>query len=733
MGLLLPIMPTGGVNLLDDPRRIRDDEVVRAKNLVPFTKGMLRKRPGFVIDETYPRALDHPTQEILNLATNLPAGLAGVFAAPNGTHTHIWANSTLTNPNFGAGHIGAYITPGPYTPCILTYRSKVYVFPGGANQVKFDEDGSAGANPLATVSGFVVQASDISQTVALPQDMPLFVFAGTNNLFAPHFATVYRERMVFANLGTGYESSIVFSDAFNPTVIGNDVRAIGGRSITIGTIDEGRIVALVEIYQNEVGAPGESSLLVLKERAAYIIAGEPHQSTYTPVPPDDALADMVISRVNYNCGCASAETIVRTPYGLFWASREDVWYMATGALPVRIGSKIRPVLQATPDAFSWRWNAAYYNGFYRLAVFTPGQNLISPYVSGQTTMDRLGEQWWLDLRGGPPQTHEDAKWWGPQIFSNGYNTAGNPTRAGTNGQWPWFDGETSRLVDYQSNGDTVERLVYDSETARDCVGIRQLESLGLSVEFHDFYTTDITCELITKEYDFGEPFSHKRFLGLRADYWTSITDYLRLQAIVSGGDSIDTVTALVEQAGLLTDADSTESILVRKFQETAIWPSTRLSGKTLQFKIYDTAGYVIGAFQDELILLSGASYFSVTLTQGYYADLKALLDHLVSRITAVTGLSCSHNVTGPQDRLATITLTFGSAVTLNFQTAGGIITAAQLRKSRALMGMLGWDTSANSASATTQVSSSTVYYKQSANWEFGGFGAEIGVFKRKSS
>lgn len=711
----LDIPCVGGVNLLDHPRRIRDDELVRAKNLVPYEKGMLKKRPAWdmldvrqILDGPYVpiNAVAFPTYAwdyvaaYKGFATDIssdPMTASGIVAYKRGVHS-------------ASGACQAYLTTAyapDAAPALIPFGNNVYCFPGYPH-------------PSA---GFIISAASTASTLE---------FAGTNNSFSPLVACVYRNRFVYANFGPGYESHICFADPFSQATIGNDVRASNGRSFRVGNADGDRIVALVEITQSDIGAPSESALLVLKEYSAYIITGEPNKTTDV----GDMFTSMVVNRIAYDCGCSSPQTVARTPYGTLWAGHDDVWFFARGSLPVRIGSKIRPILQGSPAAGRYRWHAAYFNGFYRLALHTPGASDTTTDGSG------VGEQWWLDLRDGPPQSHVDAKWWGPQIFNVPWYGA---ARAGTSCMF--VDARPNKAPEllgleflFATDGlgtyfQTHAVMQYDIQTTRDANSLWDY-STGITAasagreRAHDESDTDIAFELITKEYDFGARLVEKGFLGLRTDYWTAISDYLRAEVLVNGGASSDTSSALCEQTGFLLDVDSLDGRLARTFQEAVLYPSTRVCGKTFQFRLYDQAGYVVGAFQDEVVVLYNGTYYAVPITQGSYAALDELLDHVVVQMNATLGISCSHDAGTPYTRDTAVTLTFGSAVTLCFQSAGGSITAAQLRKSRALMSMFGYDTSANSASATGQSAASTVYYKRITDWEFGGFEVEYDQFNR---
>jgi hypothetical protein len=230
-----------------------------------------------------------------------------------------------------------------------------------------------------------------------------------------------------------------------------------------------------------VGSPAESALLVLKENSAYLLTGEPDQTT-------GGAADLVVNKMTVAAGCVSQTSVVRTPYGIVWAGPSDVWLFHSGALPVSIGKKISPVLASSPAATRYKWHAEYFGGFYRLALMTPGQ--------GPDDDAPCGEQWWLDMREGAPETWIDARWYGPQI----YNV---PTASDTTPTPGTFCMAVDTVVDQDrpmfgvnEAAGTLNIYRYDSSQGYDdCVGDYLPESL---------YGNEILTKIIGGVKDFGQ-------------------------------------------------------------------------------------------------------------------------------------------------------------------------------------------------------------------------------------
>ncbi len=223
------------------------------------------------------------------------------------------------------------------------------------------------------------------------------------------------------------------------------------------------------------GTPSESAVLALKKTGAWLLTGDISQSTDT----GDYFGTLEIVRINSPAGCVSQYTIVDTPWGTIWTGPDDVWFMPFRALPIPIGRKIAEILKAQPEEQSYRIHAVYDDGFYKLALFSDGQ--------GPNESTPLGEQWWLDLREGAPQSWQAARWYGPMVFKCAVTHTGDrgvdttaqgtsfmtvDTRPGAgrklvgvqDGLVPGFDSTGRQGISY---------VTYNNPGSRDIAGINQ--------------------------------------------------------------------------------------------------------------------------------------------------------------------------------------------------------------------------------------------------------------------
>jgi hypothetical protein len=260
---------------------------------------------------------------------------------------------------------------------------------------------------------------------------------------------MYVDRFVFGDCGPGYESYIGFADrGLEPdsngvlAPIGDNFLALDGRRVQIGTNLEDRVTALVPVMLSAAGDPSKTGLFVLKEYFASLVTGEPNQTTDS----GDVAGSISIADIQFKCGCVGMQTVAYTPYGVIWAGPDDVWLFEGGNVPRRLGTKIRSILQQSPPNLRYRWHAAYFNGFYRLAVFSEGQ--------GPSDDSPCGEQWWLDMRHGPPQDSDSAAWFGPMTYKVPKSSITSPTMLMTD---TTVTGTWTMAVDERS--DTEQALV----------------------------------------------------------------------------------------------------------------------------------------------------------------------------------------------------------------------------------------------------------------------------------
>lgn len=605
---ILPIIPLMGVNLLDHPRRIQDTECLKSKNIVPTEPGLIATRPSLDYNSSIETSAEALSEVIA--ATFVPweadvhPFLFATRSVANSKTTKIVyrppASSTVTTD------LG-FVTPEK--PCFLTWNNCVYVFGG---------PGTNAAGKL--VSSLAVQD---------------FTFQGALNAsLRPRGACLYKGRFVFWDFGPGFESAIVMADAYDPTAIKDNALAADGAYFTVGQGDGDRVIACIEITQTAVGNASTSALLILKERSAYIATGEP-QDTGDTLPGDPILGDLAVSKISYECGCASRDSVVKTPYGLVWAGPDDIWMFAQGSLPIRIGTKIQKVLKHTDGRLRYLWHAGYHDGFYRLAVAGEGQ--------GPNDDSELRDQWWLDLRDGPPPDFRQARWWGPQqhlvnlfavttLIREGTRTLVQETRAGKPAQL--YSVETEYHVSATRN---IGIYQYGGSNGRDCM-------LRGSVSGAQVENCEIEVELLTKVFDFGEAHLKKVFQGLEVDLRTDTFCKLYWDVIVDEGASTSLANDEIVTAGLGWELDLDELDSTRLSDETEslkLHPpeSARLIGRFLQFRLYSQAGFLIEeGINDQVTLLAdddggGTETYTVhTLTPGLYTP-DELLTHIVDVVT----------------------------------------------------------------------------------------------------
>lgn len=520
----------GGVNLLEDPKSIGDGELVRAKNVYPVIPGVVSSRKGTQIgaglvegtvgNEWMQYPLAPPIHYVKSPATIggdaivISRGVQSVSAYSN-TAVRVVdfaSQTTLVSADMG---VVTKRRPGNYF-----YDGKFYVFAGYG----------------ASSSGKIVQ-----NTTGTPE-VKDFTFINSPGV-KPALAAQYRDRFVYGNFGPGYEHTIVFSDRFTRDTLPTNVLATNGRNFVIGSSDDGELVALVPVMLTAVGSPAQQGLLILHEYAAHLLTGEPNDSTDATAP---LTGDVIIARISFNCGCASAESVVQTPYGVIWASHDDVWLFSAGQVPVRIGSKIRPALLQTPAALRYLWHATYFDGSYRLAVMSESQ--------GANDDSPCGDQWWLDLRDGAPSNHQVAVWWGPQQYlvagSWGTVTDIDVVEQGT--RTMVIDnrpGMEPVLYGVNSTTGGLFPLTYDADVVRDCENDIEPELLQNS---------EITIEIVTKDYDYGDAEVDKIWNGLELSVWASYAEQLTVAALLDGGAANDTQDISVPPTTFITNIGTVE-------------------------------------------------------------------------------------------------------------------------------------------------------------------------------
>jgi len=642
----------GGVNLLDDSKRIADVELALAKNLYPVIPGIVSTRPSLSF-ATFTQQLYgygrkyitaagfHPDPAVADCVivgfndphavtdtSGPPTAWTAATAVTGGTLLYTTAGrtyrvetpgttggteptSTAASFSDGTAVIG-YVRDGigdvqRIAVSVLETRSggggiyQTDYEPGYARPVivnygkkMYIFTGSSNMDCAALVVEKRTNGSAAfvrSNEAGSASQLTKLTFNGANNNFAPAGACVYRNRMVYWGLGAGYENHIVWADPYDPATIGADVRSTAGKAVQIGATDSDRIVTCIEITQSAVGNPSQSALLVLKERSGYIITGEPDIASVA------GFGDMVVNRISYDVGCAAHYTMVRTPYGLIWAGTDDVWAFAQGSLPIRVGSKLRPSLVRSSDPKYW--HAAVVDGRYQLAVCDGAYPADKTSAFGDTGLGvypwRANIQWWMDIRKGLPSNYQEATWWGPQQYwATVYESSSGDdvTRPGTSIMATDLSGNvfTPEAADYGGLSATMALLQHNQSGAFDS-GFDYTSSTQAELATAQHDLGRILAEWHTKAYDLGDPMIRKVFAG--AELSLMATEDVGLTAVLhsDGGATRTTMSESIEAAGFeLGVSVLGTGALTEEFRAVTISPpeSSRIGGKHLQLRLSTT-------------------------------------------------------------------------------------------------------------------------------------------------
>ncbi len=700
---IVPVPMLGGVNLLDAPRRIGDQELIRSQNMAPVQPGHMQTRLASGYFGKY--AMFGGGKVANFLVSPFEGSLFGAIVRKESSPSRTTLTAVVDN--------GDPVAIGPEDlrkPALIAFQNKIYCFPGYSGNA----------------TGYVI--SSVSPDVLYTPTT--FAFNGTGNSdLRPHVVGIYRNRFVYGNFGPGFESSLVMSDRFDPATVGNSVLAANGRNFSVGAGDGDRIVAIVEIMQTAVGSPAESACLVLKEYSAWLLTGEPN----LVADGDLDFADFKVNRISFESGCSSPETVVTTPYGVMWTGPDDVWSFSTGQLPVRVGTKIRPWLQATPADKRFLWCAGYFNGFYRIAGFSPGY--------GPVDTTPCNEQYWLDLRNGPPQDFRNAAWYGPQIYNFHYTESGIQTQIGMSNmsldrkknreQYLYFMGGDSGLEIFTVDASPSER----DAPAADVTVVQQTAD-------------EIETQLWTKVYDYGAPVQRKLYQGAELDVVSSIATRVYWDLILDEGREVSTGnTEVLGPIDFEADIDQADvELLTQENQAILLHPSvsSRYLGKTHQLKIYSQAGYeIIEGVNDTLeiafsatngadpdIIFSAFTGNQIVLTPGRYVSATQLAAHInVLIATALTPFSliCAVGYNGT-------TGTIDFTPTTGFTGVGGVLIGphVSLETTYRLLSMLGFNPAGSyQGFPGVATSGDPIYPTRAPIWEFDTLALKIRLVNRR--
>lgn len=719
----LPAQPDMGVNLYDDPRSLKPGECRKAQNLVPLRSGVLEKRGG----------LARPFAQALLLGHNDDVPVAFHAIPISSVADFVVTTMGPLNGYFiGISQAGSMTASAelPFynqRPHGIPWNGKIYLLPGPYAEWK----NTAGTPSAPSQCPFYI----FDASLLGPSSTPVTaVFEGTgNDAVYPAVAAPYKQRLVLMNFGRGYENTIVFTDNYSATLVGDAVLSVTGRAISlVAGADGDEIVAGIEVMLTNVGSPAESGLLILRKYGTpFLLTGDMDQTT-------GGTSTLDIKRISINTGCAGPYTVARTPHGIIWAGRDDVWAFDAGVLPRRIGQKIQPALKLTPTSLQHRWTAAYFDGFYRLAVYGEGQSLAASSAPG--------DQWWLDLDDGLPGDWREAQWWGPQQFLGG----GEPATAPTPRTWGMVAesraGKQPKLfyVDKAEIGIGAPGITVGEYGT----GPRDLTAVVSALADHDYVDPEIQCELISREYALKPP-----YLQLHDGIMMSIKPNedlgIETDFIVDDGFKTFSREKRVSSQGFRmgsSPTDDADETLHNKATRLAIYPGTRWAGSSNRFEFRDVAGYVIDSWNRYLVCQfrePSLSQWVATIATGVYT-LTELMAALQTAINATrTGGNAWTVAQDPATGFIQFTASslnsdfIGIAFSVQTPATGTTPTAAQAAASLRLAAYLALDTS----NANTELSTSgpgtmliegrqALFQKASTNFELYGLQAQFEVYPR---
>ncbi len=416
------IILVGGTNLNRDTRVIRKDQTALTQNAFPVVPGILHKRPGITGMRL---AINGNTNRFFPLDLGIAPEQCGAQLM---AHLHKWDSTTpihlLTASSFNVEDSsltnGITQSLGTWQPAYEPVQFVLY-----RGQCLAIVPGLEGFWQLTKPRVEAMPYTWVKCTFDWP---PLVTTGQTQSApVTPRVAFPYKQRMMYLNFGAGMGHWAIVADLTSTnadileedrtpvhTVVGTDVLAVNGRHLEFSAIEGEAIVAGAEITLSSLGSQIDSMAMILTEKSCLFMSGNILQTTESGgTTPATQLGTAQANRVNFDCGCVSANTLVKTPYGHIWAGPDDVW-MLKGNVPERIGTNIRPALLACPTAERKYWSAAYANGKYILSlIITPARTEAGDAVGDMNTY--VHQQWWLDMQDGPPADALTARWYGPMV------------------------------------------------------------------------------------------------------------------------------------------------------------------------------------------------------------------------------------------------------------------------------------------------------------------------------
>jgi hypothetical protein len=680
-----------GVNLFTDPRLLVDGEVQYAKNLFPYAPGVLRRRKAMRNWADFSSSSKYMLADMNFLVPPFDDGILAAVSGQGGSPVSGSAKIYLLDES-GASRAdwGSTVAQAAQTPQLdrrmqmFSYQKKIYIL-GGAPW---------------SVNALVAYNNAGTYTVEP------FAFSGTGNTgLKPRVAGVYRERVVWADLGPGYEDYLVISDPYQPDVIGTDVLAANGRAFRIGSRSGDRIVAVLEISQGGTDNPSHSALLILRQNSAYIMTGEPNLTTdVTPL-----LGDTEVSRINVQTGCASAETVVRTDYGVLWASTTDVWLLPDQGMPYTVGTKIRPALSRAPVLDAINWHAAFFDGIYRLQIHGEGQGPTGPQDLGYPWVYPQ-DQWWLDLRGGAPPNWIEAQWWGPMVYTPHIN-GGASSSITPVGVGPMSadvrPGRVPRLLTIYSAvaGANVPMALVDMnvDDEIDVVDF-SLDTLTYGINKPSLTDGLVQTKLTPKNF-IADGMEDIRLVAVEERLRVGNSTRITMDVKIDDGRKIDSNSKVVSPDQLAAGTGSLDTDLLNDaFKAISIYPTSAKPGRDLQISLsdspYQTIGYPLTVdatnnvgyvWEDD----SGGNWHAVTLPMGAYADVASLRTAFLTAIAAAYAITDGWMLTVDSPTAGNLEFMTGGGYNIGMlvnSLQGGGFTAGQIAISKAFWNLFGFYT-----------------------------------------
>ena len=244
--------------------------------------------------------------------------------------------------------------------------------------------------------------------------------------------------------------------------------------------------------------------------------------------------------------------------------------------------------------------------------------------------------------------------------------------------------------------------------------------------------TTILRDILTKDYNFGDPVIDKLYQGTQFSVQNSHAMRLFVEAILDGGRATDVEPSNGSAApGTLLGVDTFDTPnLSKEFRAKVSWadPDTRALGKHIQLHIYDTAEIVLDT--DLLSFDFGVladppteTVLTATLLTNAFTDLATLVSAIVTAMNAAMS-------TGIPGWTGTVTHNFGNQPRNLISQITSVGTGDFLwrprysltngRATRYIFSLLGYDTNKTLLADDTQPTDTAVHDDASASIELGG-------------